>query len=324
MSSPSRRLVAVVSHVLNGPVRGVYERIARQAPLDHDVRFILSTDDPHADLAGVPEHRVDRISRRDILGFGYPAKCDETDWDMAGNLDLVFLEFRRRHPDRDVYWFIEYDVHWEGAWTVFFEHFRNSTADVLAATVFPVQDHPSKYKIGSYPAQVVPAGMAWDPAKIIKAFLPACRISARALDALGAAYAAGLGGHYEINVPSVPSQLGMVLEDFGGQGRFVRPENRNRFYFARGDNYSHSPGTFVFRPAQKPLRRANTLWHPVKPEGVPVWHPLRIRGNSLKSLVESLKPLLWQAIIRTWFATRWRPLRPAPALHRSAVGRSDA
>lgn len=309
--SAGRPLVAVVSHVLNGPVRAVFERVAREAPPDHDVRFILSTDDPHADLAGLAEERVDRISKADIFAFGFPVKCSDTDWDMAGNLDLVFLEFRRRHPGRDAYWFIEYDVHWEGAWGVFFQHFRDSPADVLAATVFPVQDHPKKYKIGSYPAQVVPPGMPWEPAKIVKAFLPACRISGRALDALGAAYAAGLGGHYEINVPSIPSQAGMAIEDFGGRGRFVRPENRDRFYFARGDNYSHSPGTFVFRPAQRPLRRPNTLWHPVKPEGVSVWHPLRIRGNVVKTLAEAVKPLLWQAVIRTWFATRWRPLRTA-------------
>lgn len=309
--SAARPVVAVVSHALNPPVRAMFERLAREAPPDHDVRFILSSDDPHADLAGVDPARVDRIGKADIFAPGYPVKCNGVDWDMAGNLDLVFLEFRRRHPGAAAYWFVEYDVHWEGAWNVFLEHFRGSDADVLAATVIRVVDHPSKYHIGSYPPQVVPAGMPWAHERILKAFLPACRLSGRALDALDAAYRAGLGGHYEINVPSVPSQEGMVIEDFGGNGRFVRPENHDRFYFARGDNYSHSPGTFVFRPAMRPLRRPNTLWHPVKPEGVPVWHPLRIGGNPLKNLVESGKPWLWQAVIRLWFATRWRPLRPA-------------
>lgn len=325
VSSLGRPIVAVVGHVLNGPVRSVFDRIAREAPPDHDVRFILSADDPAADTAGVPRDRVDRISKADIFAFGYPVKCDDTDWDMAGNLDLVFLEFRRRHPGRAAYWFLEYDVHWEGAWGVFFERFRGSPADVLAATVFPVQDHPTKYKIGAYPAQVVPPGMRWEEARILKAFLPACRLSGRALDALHDAYTAGLGGHYEINVPSIPSQHGMEIEDFGGSGQFVRPENQNRFYFARGNNYSHSPGTFVFRPAQRPLRRSNTLWHPVKPEGVSVWHPLRIRGSTVKSLVEAGKPLLWQLIIRLWFATRWRPLRTtAPSAPAGGIERSQA
>ncbi len=33
---------------------------------------------------------------------------------MVGNLDLVFLKFQNRHPGHGQYWFLEYDVHWEG------------------------------------------------------------------------------------------------------------------------------------------------------------------------------------------------------------------
>lgn len=314
MSTPIKApVIAIVSHELNAPVRAMFERVAREAPADHEVRFILSTNNPDPDLAGLDPSCVDHITKAAIFAPAYPAKCNDTDWDMAGNLDLVFLEFRRRHPHPTAYWFIEYDVHWEGAWNVFLDHFRDSRADVLAATIIRIQDHPTKYHIGSYPPQVVPPGMPWADDRILKAFLPACRLSPGALDALDAAYRAGLGGHYEINVPSIPSQHDMLIEDFGGNGPFVRPENRDRFYFARGSNYSHSPGTFVFRPAMRPLRRLNTLWHPVKPEGISVWHPLQIGGNPLKTIVERAKPLIWQAAIRLWFATRWRPFRPAQA-----------
>ena len=98
-------------------------------------------------------------------------------------------------------------------------------------------------------------------------------------------------------------------EDFGGRGPYVRPENRDRFYFAHSATYSHSPGTFVFRPAPRVLPRPNTLWHPVKPAGVPVWHPMRVRGNPIKNALETLKPMVWRCVIRLWFATRWRPLK---------------
>ena len=304
----TRPSVAIVSHVLNDAIRAGFERLMREAPADHEVRFILSSDDPHATLGGLPEDQVDRISRADVLALRYPEKCQDADWNMAGNLDLVFLEFQRRHPGHDQYWFLEYDVHWEGEWSVLFEHFRTGGADVLGATMLQMDDVPHKEGNPSYPRQVVPPGMAWARQHVLRGFLPACRISERALLALDAAYRAGLGGHYEVNVPTVAAQNGMVIEDFGGRGRFVRPENRDRFYFARGDNYSHSPGSFVFRPMQRVLARPNTLWHPVKPDGVPVWHPLRVDGGPAKTALEWVKPLLWQLIIRLWFAARWRPL----------------
>ena len=317
----ARTCIGLVSHLLNAPVRAVFERLRAEAPPGCEVRMIFSTDDPNAGSAGLAEEDIDRISAQQVFALPYPTKCQATDWDMAGNLDAVFLEFFRRHPDHDRYWFVEYDVFWQGHWSVFFDHFDRSEADLLAATIHRLDAMPHKADI-AYPVQVVPEGMAWERAKVLKAFLPICRLSNRGLRALDAAYRAGLGGHYEINVPSVLAQNGMDGEDYGGDGAFVRPDNLNRFYFARGDTFSHSPGTFVFRPAQHVLRRQNTLWHPVKPEGVPVWFPLAIRGNLRKNIVEWTKPHVGRLIIRWWFAVRWRPLRTAARGMEAARSRS--
>ncbi len=56
------------------------------------------------------------------------------------------------------------------------------------------------------------------------------------------------------------------------------------------------------------LRRRNTLWHPVKPAGIPAWHPLRLGGNPVKATLERVKPVIWRAVNWLWFAIRWRPL----------------
>ena len=298
----------MVSHVLNPGVRAVLDRLRREAPPDHDVRMILSADDPAAPLAGLAEADVERISRADIEALGYPVKC-RGNWVMDGNLDAVFLEFRRRRPQHGHYWFVEYDVHWEGEWRVFFERFRGSPSGLVGATMQHMDEVPHKEHQARDTKLVVPPGLPWDRPNVIKGFLPICRISPAALDALDRAYRAGLGGHYEFTVPTVTAQAGLGVEDFGGQGRYVRPENLNRFYFANGGSYTHSPGTFVFRPDQRVLPRRNTLWHPVKPGGVPAWHPLRVKGGPAKSALERLKPYVWQAANRLWFATRWRPLR---------------
>ena len=303
-----RPCIGVVTHVLNGPISAVVQRLRLEAPSDHGVRAILSTDDPGASLAGLEEADVERISRADLFQLPYPQKCRDEDWQMAGNLDLVFLEFVRRHPSYTHYWFVEYDVHWEGRWSVFFEHFRNTGADVLAATVQQIDEVPHKLDTEAYPRMVVPEGMRWDRSRVIKAFLPICRLSRRALEALDAAYRTGLGGHYEFNVPTVPAQHEMCIEDFGGNGRYVKPENVDRFYFARGSSYSHSPGNFVFRPPQRVLARRNTLWHPVKPDGVPAWHPMRMPGGLLKTGVEFAKPYINLTLVWLWFKMRWHPL----------------
>ncbi|MFT8247089.1 hypothetical protein [Roseomonas sp. BN140053] len=303
-----RDCITLVSHVLNEPVRAVFERLRREAPPTMDVLFLLSSNGPAPSTPGMAGQELVHVTLEDLLRPGYPEKCQVADWEMAGNLDLVFLELARRRPEYDRYWFVEYDVHWEGRWSVFFEHFRQSEADVLATTITSLADVPYKRTILSYPKLMTPAELNWTPGNLLKGFLPICRLSRRALQALHEAYQAGLGGHYEITVPSIAAQKGMCVEDIGGHGSYVRPENRNRFYFAQAKTYSHSPGSFVFRPAQKVLPYRNTLWHPVKPEDVPVWHPLRLTGNPLKTLLERAKPLVWLCVIRMWFAVVWRPL----------------
>ncbi len=301
--------VALVTHVWTPDIERVFERLQAEAPPDHTVRFLLSADADSPD-AKLPPGQLVRISREDLFRLPYPRKCHDGGWVIAGNLDLVFLEFRRRLPDHAQYWFIEYDVHYEGHWSRLFEHFRASSAALLGAIQEYIAKVPHKLDLG-YPHLSVPAGMAWNEADQVKGFYPICRLSAALLDALDADYREGLGGHYEIILPSITLRHHLEIEDFGGNGPFVRAENRDRFYFANPSSYSHSPGNFVFRPGiTKVLPRPNTLWHPVKPAGVPLWYPLRFTsGNVLRNWKEMLKRQLGQAWIRWWFATRWRPLR---------------
>ena len=300
--------VAFVTHVWTPDIQTLFERLQREAPPDHHVRFLLSADTMNADLPIGADDLV-HITRDDIFKLPYQQKCHSGAWEMAGNLDLVFLELRRRLPNYRHYWFIEYDVHFEGLWSRFFEHFRDSAADLLGAIQEYITKVPHKMNLG-YPKLSVPPGMPWDPAQQIKGFFPICRLSSALLDVLDADYRAGLGGHYEINMPTVAAQHGMLVEDFGGDGPFVRPDNRNRFYFANEVSWSHSPGTFVFRPnITRVLSRRNTLWHPVKPKNVPLWHPIRLQSGYARYLLEMVKLQVGRAWIRWWFATRWRPLR---------------
>jgi hypothetical protein len=77
-----------------------------------------------------------------------------------------------------------------------------------------------------------------------------------------------------------------VLEDIGGNGEFVRPENVNRFYTNTPLDEDHAPGSMVFRPARSWTgARRNMLWHPVKPL------PHKLREDARHAWVR-LKPYL--------------------------------
>ncbi len=303
--------MALVCHTLQPSIVAMLERVAREAPDDHEV-CLLYNGGAAADLAALDTGlapRVVAIATPDLLGAPYPEKCRAEAWEMAGNLDLAFLEFQRRRPGFDRYWFIEYDVHYEGDWRALFEYFRHSPADVLGTILFSTRGRRHKLSGLTYPPLVVPEAVGWDAALVVKGFFPLCRLSAALLRLMDAEYRLGLGGHYEILLPSLAVMRGLAVEDIGGRGEFVARANRDRFYFATPGTFTHSPGTFVFRPAvARVLPRRNTLWHPVKAAGTTAWFPLKVRGNMVKNALEWLKPYLWRGVIRLWFATRWNPL----------------
>ena len=208
--------------------------------------LLLSSSTP--DIQTELNSSLVHVSQQDLLQKPYPVKCERRDWVIEGNLDLVFLEFRRRMPQYDQYWFIEYDVHYQGNWNCFFEHFRSSSSGLLATTLAYCNTLPGKLELLRHPRLALHEDISWKIEDIIKGFLPICRISAVVLDLLDQDYQAGLGGHYELIVPTVAHQAGLRIEDIGGNGPFVREHNRDRFYFAKGSSYTHSPGNFVFRP----------------------------------------------------------------------------
>jgi len=248
-----------------------------------------------------------------FLALPYPTKCAREGWRLIpGNADLITLLFAVRRPDYDHYWGIEYDVHYEGDWSDFFAHFAASPADLLTTTIHWQRETPAK-TLPSPPFRSPSLAEYRQPDRLW-AFLAIYRISRRGVAAIDAAYRAGGGGHHELTWPTIIAHAGLVLEDIGGNGAWVRPENVNRFYFNRKSSYSMSPGTFVFRPVlRRVLKRPNTLWHPLKPKGQTPWHLPAIAGNPARLLIEAVKPVVHRLAIRAWFALRWNPLPPAAA-----------
>lgn len=188
---------------------------------------------------------------------------------IPGNEETMFLMFQEQCPDYDFYWFIEYDVEYTGNWWQLFDAFASSQADLLATSMVGYEDYPSW---GLWKSLTPPAGATLEDADKIRSFLPVCRFSARALEELRARLAEGWSGHPEALVATLLKRAGHQIEDIGGDGDFVTPANRNRFYSNNRFDPDLVPGTFVFRPKMRePGSIPDMLWHPVKPDDVVVW-----------------------------------------------------
>jgi len=200
---------------------------------------------------------------------------------VSKGADQAILAFRQLKPQYDYYWIVEYDVQFSGNWRALFDAFADNTSDLLCTSLHRTHTNPTWrwWRSLSWPADPKP--------ELIRGFFPFARVSARALDAIIAATQAGISGHYELTWPTVLHHSGLVIEDIGGDGQFVQPSNRNRWYTSTPRNENLSPGTVVYRPTRlSPGRRPNTLWHPVKHSLVDY-----VRGTGTYSRI--VKPVKW-------------------------------
>ena len=190
--------------------------------------------------------------------MGYPLKGRPFHL-MPGNTDMPILAFARDNPRYDTVWLFENDVAFTGPLSSLIEAFADSPADLLTTSIAPPPDGWAHMV-----ATVIPEGWSGDVAPI-RAFLPVFRASRRFLADVDGFYCDGGDGHYEQIWPYVALARGLELEDFGGQGQYVKPGNRNRFYTSTPETPPLYPGTFRYRPPRRHAgTRPMTLWHPVK------------------------------------------------------------
>ena len=189
----------------------------------------------------------------DILGdLGYtPIEQGKL---VPGSNHFPLLKFFRENLGYDYYWLVEDDVRFSGEWKVFFDSFASSTSDFLSSVIETKAENSDWYwwnclKTGN-------ETIAED--KLLRAFNPIYRLSCQALSCIDAHLREGWMGHHEVLLPTLLYNKGLFLEDFGGEGAFVRPENKAKFY----DDTSMRIAPVL------PDDRKNYLFHPVKEEKV--------------------------------------------------------
>ena len=173
---------------------------------------------------------------------------------VPGSNHFPLLKFFKENQGYDYYWLVEDDVRFSGDWKDFFDSFASSTSDFLSSVIETKAENPNWY----WWASLKTGNEVIAEEKLLKAFNPIYRLSRQALACIDAYLRIGWMGHYEVLLPTLLYNKGFLLEDFGGEGTFVRPENNAKFY----DDTSMRIAPVL------PDDRKNYLFHPVKEEKV--------------------------------------------------------
>lgn|GEM_PF-994314 len=199
---------------------------------------------------------------------------------VPGSAHYPVLLFFKDFPDFDHYWLVENDVRFSGDWRTLFDYYEDDDADFISAHLRDYSDEPDWCWWNlEHPEEAI------DPRQRLRSFNPLCRFSRRALAYVDRMHREGWVGHSEVLLPTLLKMGGYRIVDFGGKGRYVRQEDRERFYT---EEESSSPdgglkGTLRYRPC---FERAGSLsgkiYHPVKSQ----------TATELKAQIESLNQVV--------------------------------
>lgn len=184
---------------------------------------------------------------------------------VPGSNHFPLLKFYKENQGYDYYWLVEDDVRFSGEWKDFFGSFASCTSDFLSSVIETKAENPTWY----WWTSLKTGNEVIAEEKLLKSFNPIYRLSRQALACIDAHLRIGWMGHYEVLLPTLLYNKGFLLEDFGGEGTFVRPENNAKFY----DDTSMRIAPVL------PDDRKKYLFHPVKEEKV------RLDGSYKKNAV---------------------------------------
>lgn len=182
---------------------------------------------------------------------------------VPGNNHFPLLQFFLNNPNYDYYWCIEEDVRFSGSWKTFFETFSSISKDFISSHLRTSHEEPEWpwWPSLAHPYSVVPLKDR------VRSFNPIYRISNAGLDYIHRALFSHWCGHHEVLFATLLNRAGFKLMDFGGEGQFVLPEFKNKFYISSTPNTQGKlvDGTMRWRPIFKVVgEQKNKLYHPVK------------------------------------------------------------
>ena len=173
---------------------------------------------------------------------------------VPGSNHFPLLKFFKENQGYDYYWLVEDDVRFSGEWKEFFGSFASCTSDFLSSVIETKAENPNWY----WWTSLKTGNEVIAEEKLLKSFNPIYRLSRKALACIDAYLRIGWMGHHEVLLPTLLYNKGFLVEDFGGVGAFVCPENKAKFY---------NDTSMRIAPVL-PDDRKNYLFHPVKEEKI--------------------------------------------------------
>ena len=153
MSGSVKVAIVVQTHFYDKLIESFYRRLVSEVPENHTVFLLINCGDKAASNESARVEIGERCypcNTAMLLAMHYPGKCCPNGWTgkgwtlNPGNTDLLILNFAETFREYDYYWGIEYDVHYEGSWKNFFNHFVPSQSDLLGTTLYQQQETPKK------------------------------------------------------------------------------------------------------------------------------------------------------------------------------------
>ncbi|MFC1222206.1 beta-1,6-N-acetylglucosaminyltransferase [Pedobacter sp. BG31] len=183
---------------------------------------------------------------------------------LPGSNHFPLFGFYRNNPYYKHYWVIEDDVYYHGDIGQFFDHFRSFESDFISSHIRDYCDEPKWhwwYSLQNNKGKIIPVS------RRLRSFNPIYRISNRAIYFLDEAFKAGWSGHHEVAMPTLLKEHGFLVEDFGGNGSYVREDSLGKFYqesiAAAGGELD--TGSMRYRPVISKSEINNSLlYHPLK------------------------------------------------------------
>ncbi|MCS0584461.1 hypothetical protein NX784_22980 [Massilia pinisoli] len=215
------------------------------------------------DLDGVRmDHYV--FSEDAVDTLAYPIKGAARPFRLIpGNCDLMALLARKAAPQYAQYWVIEDDVEYSGDPYELLASLDGRRGDLLATHL------AHGYDGWTYASMLRSPGGDVKPADTWLVFLTFFRISGEALDTIDRYYRDGWSGHSENMWATILKHAGMDVVDFGGNGKYVADEDRNKRYYGLPNDGFQKNGSFgTMNIRLFAGRRKDVLWHPIKPPKV--------------------------------------------------------
>lgn len=257
----SETVILFMTHYLSGSILNEFYSLKRSHPAGARVRMLYDNSKKDFDASAFADQADYYLYDLEDVAANYPILNPSKRAIVPGNCIFPMLLYAENNGGFNHLWRVEYDARFTGDWAFFFDSFIGNESDLLGTTIFRYDFRPSWNWWTSLKTPVGPL----EKKSLLRGFFPVFRLSKKACDILIDSYHAGWRGHDEVSIPTILNFYGCSIEDMGGTGEFVKPENRNRFYTNTPDSQGLAPGTFVSasQPDDYP-NVPNMLYHPVK------------------------------------------------------------